>query len=370
MSALKVTLFPLSNIGHLRQVYTGFHILERMGLVKVDYDGGGAARLGVNPTSDLTREAYCLGAEIEGIGLVVYDVHDSDFLVSQAYSRAAIYFKRSYNPGEHAAHARVRPLGLNLGIEDRPSLLAARRAFRFGRGRTKYGDLLRALGVLQRNTIRAADLATLPIPRDDPRVLFLTRVWRPTDYHGVTPAETIERTNINEMRADCVRQLRKTFGERFIGGLVPNEFARENFSDLVVQDAHMVRRHKFIDLMMQCDVCISTRGLLGSTGWKFAEYMATGRAIASEPMPYRATGRLEEGRHYLEFVSADRCVEAVERLFSDRARRGAMMAENLRYYAAFVRPEALILNSLMEAFRLTSGVGGQEAGSLDTLLSG
>jgi hypothetical protein len=98
-----------------------------------------------------------------------------------------------------------------------------------------------------------------------------------------------------------------------------------------------------------CDVCIATRGLLDSTGWKFAEYLAKGRAIVSEPMRFEATGDLREGQNYITFSTPEECVNGVDRLLADSAYRNGMMAENQRYFSAYVRPEAIVMNSLATA---------------------
>ena len=349
MTCIDVTLFPISNISHLRQVFTGFHALRRAGLLRIKYDADGVRRLGIKPGRDLDREAYCLGAEVAGAGLVIYDVHDSDVVNGALLDQCATYFKRSYNPAAHAATAKIQPLGLNLLVEDQPSLQAAFRAFRFGRGRTKYGDVLRALGVSPPYTARERDLAAFPVATPDPKVLFLTRVWQPEGYYGVTPDETRDRVSLNDMRADCVRQLRQAFGPRFVGGLLPDAFSTAHYPDAVFQGGDATRKDRYLASLDGFDVCVATRGLLGSTGWKFAEYLAKGRAIVSEPMAYAATGPLQAGRNYLEFRSAGECVEAVRALFDDRERRQVMMTANRAYFDGYVRPEALVLNSISRA---------------------
>jgi hypothetical protein len=101
-------------------------------------------------------------------------------------------------------------------------------------------------------------------------------------------------------------------------------------------------------------ICVATTGLHGSIGGKFAEYVCLSKAILSEKLQYAVPGDLREGRNYLEFTTADECVEQAWRLFSDRALRNRLMCNNARYYNAWLRPDMLILNSLLTAYGATA----------------
>jgi hypothetical protein len=346
---LRVKLLPVSNCGHLKQVFTGFHVLSRLGLLELSYGNYGRRHLNISPQRHEHREAFCLGAEVEGVGLIVYDVHDSDVVVDRACDQSAIYFKRSFDASQHRHMAKVRPLGLNVSIDDRLGIAAAIRALRFGTGRTKYGDFLRAVGLRRFNAARESDLSAFPIASVEPKVLFLSRAFPPDGYYGVTPDETRNRISLNNMRAACIRQLRGAFGDRFIGGLLDDAYARSAYPDVVVRNSSVTVRKNYLRLVDTCDVCIATRGLLDSTGWKFAEYLAKGRAIVSEHMRFEATGNLREGQNYITFSTPEECVKGVHRLLADSAYRNGMMAENQRYFSAYVRPEALVMNSLATA---------------------
>ena len=91
---------------------------------------------------------------------------------------------------------------------------------------------------------------------------------------------------------------------------------------------------------------MATTGLHGSIGAKFAEYIAQAKAIVSEPLNYQVPGNLSSEVNYLEFTSIDGCVESAVRLIDDRDLRVSMMMDNCRYYHAYLRPDALILNTL------------------------
>lgn len=348
--ALDVRLFPLSNIAHLRQIFVGFHELSRLGLVRLRYSSNGPARFDCRPPNDYDFRSYCLPTEIAGIGVVVYDVHDSALVADELLDRCDIYFKRSYDAAVHGQDARIRPLGLNLFVEGaRTSLRGAWRSVRFGRGtRARVTEAMRALNLPQPYAVRPRNVATFPLARPDPRILFQTRVWNPDEFYNASDAERADRRAMNQFRADCIRGLKRVFGERFTGGLQPTPYAREHFPDVLADD-RAVRRDRYLQDLQTFDICVSTEGLLGSTGWKFAEYLALGRAVVAEEMRFEATGTLAAGEHYLPFDTVDNCVESVSALAADRERRQAMMTANAAYYREYVEPEALVRRSIVEA---------------------
>ena len=73
------------------------------------------------------------------------------------------------------------------------------------------------------------------------------------------------------------------------------------------------------------------------------------RSIVAEPLNYEAPGNLKSGTNYLEFRSPDECVEKVSQLFSDKELRYHMMAQNLKYYHSYLRPDSLVLNTILAA---------------------
>jgi hypothetical protein len=90
-------------------------------------------------------------------------------------------------------------------------------------------------------------------------------------------------------------------------------------------------------------------GLHQSIGWKFAEYVAASKAIVSETLHYDVPGAFGEGRNYLSFRTPEECVEAVSRLIRDDRLRQMIMRNNWNYYRRHVRPDRLVLGSLMAA---------------------
>jgi hypothetical protein len=81
--------------------------------------------------------------------------------------------------------------------------------------------------------------------------------------------------------------------------------------------------------------------------------------VVSETLHYSVPGGFLSGRNYLAFDDPAQCVEQVARLVADPAATYAMKVANYRYYHAYVRPDRLVLNTLMIALR----VAGQGSGS-------
>jgi hypothetical protein len=99
---------------------------------------------------------------------------------------------------------------------------------------------------------------------------------------------------------------------------------------------------------------VATTGLHGSTGWKFAEYIAFSKAIVSEELNYEVPGKLEHGKNYLAFNSPEDCVNQVRLLFSDHHLRNSIMANNALYYLSFLRPDVLVVNTILTALSKVS----------------
>ena len=68
-------------------------------------------------------------------------------------------------------------------------------------------------------------------------------------------------------------------------------------------------------------------------------------------MRHTVPGDFEAGQNYLDFTTAEECAAAVRALYADPARRYAIMERNQAYYRGFVRPDALVWNSLKKALK-------------------
>ncbi len=175
---------------------------------------------------------------------------------------------------------------------------------------------LQALGLYAKRgwLPRITQLYGLPDDDASPHILFMTRVWEPFDHPERSREKAAERMQINEMRIDCIQQLRTEFRDRFVGGLAHTEFAMQHYRDFLIPDKALIPRKHYLELLKAFPICIATTGLHSSIGWKLAEYVAFSKAIVSEKLIYQVPGPFGAGDDYLEFETAEQCVESVHQL--------------------------------------------------------
>ncbi len=347
---MRVVLYPAPQSVHIAQVLTGLVALERQGSIDI-----GIGPRGVLP--EALRLRHHLWADLEYDGTcrrVCFDMLDSTD-VDEAIVRAAdVYFKRGYTAEVHAASdwqvRTIRPYGLNyecfaqslrfralwyaLARDDRqlPGVVTKMANGLIGRWQKPLGE---------RNQLAVS--AEVPAAE---RVMFTTRLWGRDQVPAIDPC-VLER--LNASRVATVLALKSAFAGRFTGGLVDNAAARATAPDLVVPDD--TSRAAYIARMQRHLVCVTTTGLHGSTGWKFAEYIAASRCVVSEPLVHAPMVPLEAGVHYLSAPSAEACVAACDRLLSDPTLAADMRRANAHYYAHYLRPDCLLqrcLNVAME----------------------
>jgi hypothetical protein len=362
-SSLDCTILCSSGSAHLNQVFTGFGALSQRGWV----------RLRIQKEPEFAPGVWAppfLKVIVNGREKVFYDLLDADHFSDEGLAWCDFYFKRSYNPekitGQPWAH-KVYPYGLFYRVFG-PHDFAMRRAFwslisirSRKQIRNVYDQVIESSTLLSR--IRSANLGRVfatqeqfeafPTRQEPPRILFLTRMWKPERAPNRSLLE--ERETINHMRAECIRRLRKEFGSQFTGGVKLSEYARKHFPDVVIEDPKINRRDNYLRLMRGSSICLTGMGLQGSNGGKLAEYTAGARAIVTEKLRYAVPGNFRQETNYLEFTSVDTCVQAVQRLVADGDFRYQMMQNNYNYYHNSLRPDKLIWNTLEIA---TSGTTG------------
>ena len=347
---------------HLNQVFTGFKALHDMGLIRLKLNRTNESVF-ADPTLPITR------ARIEGKVNVVYDTldgyrfdhgcspQDNVKLLDKALDTCDFYFKRSYSDILNGSlkNTNIYALGLNIKLHNE-----------------LYSELLNTqvtpkelikLIVARNRTLASLlnqeyykdhlfrNLYSLPLLKKDyfyPKsILFLTRS---RDPHGqALPQDLIdERHNMNEFRAACIRACRKEFGQFFVGGFADSSFNRSTYSDLIVPKS-LTRQSNYFKLMRESSICVATNGLHDSIGWKVAEYVSHAKAIISEPLKYSLPGGFSEPTNYLTFNSVDSLLTKLTDLRANQANVVAMMKNNYAYYHNWVRPDSMILNSLMKA---------------------
>lgn len=338
-----------SNSKHLQLIFTGFRELERRGVIDVEQ------RIVREPIVQADRVQHLRDARHAHLRVVLngsvrlhYDTFDGCEIDEEYFAQCDFYFKRSYDERYLRAQgydtARILPLGLYYEVY--PDHYEARRIARALSLWSGAADFVRKT-IKTLPTIRT--MQALPDYMAPPRILFNVKAFDPHNDPDRVAAKAEERMQINEMRAACIRALRAEFGRHFFGGFVPSGYARKHFKDELIREPVLAAKKNYLRLLEAHPICVATTGLHGSIGGKFAEYVCLSKAILSERLNFAVPGDLREGDNYLEFATVDACVEQARRLFVDRELRQRLMSNNARYYHAYLRPDMLILNTLLSA---------------------
>lgn len=361
MALVKCRLVSYSRSAHLHQIHTGFAILHSEGVIDltqlvvkktVDYE---------NPSSHLRNAGHAhLDAILDERIRVHFDTHDAVEIPLSELEECDFYFKRSYSslyvqrlPASQ--HSKVFPLGLNYQVlPNFASLHAAKRSLQLaGNFHERAAGVRQALDVcnLLGFEPRLRHMEVLPDFKMPPKVLFLVGCYDPHDDPTRSGDKIEERIRINEMRANCIRLLRRELGQKFHGGLSRSAFALAHYSDLVVPETEKTDQYSFLRKLKEHSICVASMGLHGSNGWKLAEYVAHSKAIVSEKPRYWVPGNFVSERNYLEFSSPEGCVEAAMELMNNRELRNELMANNALYYRGYLRPDSLVAYALLTALR-------------------
>lgn len=360
MNRIAVTLYCHSNSRHLQQIYTGFHMLQRRGVVRVrqklyktDYiDRAQALHL------QNARHAH-LRAVINDTIHVYYDLHDSYEIDLNALANVDLYFKRSY-AADHIrglpTNRKIVPLGLYYSVLDREADgYNLQRSLLARNTKACFRNILLAARVNKlagRHLVyapRIDELEQYPDYGAPARAIFMVKAWDPAETRAGTAEKVVEVEQTNEVRAQCIRLLRKHFGVNCLSGFAHNDYAMKYYRDCLLPEEHISRPQTYIQILKAFPIAIATTGLHGSIGAKLAEYVAHSKAIVSEQLNYQVGEYFADGQNYLSFTSAEECVAQVDCLFTDQARRNQLMTNNYRYYHSFLRPDSLVLQSLVTA---------------------
>lgn len=290
---------------------------------------------------------------------IAIDLHDlSTLFYYEALEGCDIYLKKSCYPPDVQKFAsehrhKVLPFGFNM-----PCTTDASK-------RVVWGWLLR---LYTRTALRAPGEAIAhfrrhfghyriwldgPTQRDfeqSPQVplrdgvVFQTRVWSQEE------AGPDCHQYVNEQRLSLIRTLRAGLGERFVGGLVPTEYARQHYPDVL--STVSARRQHFIRWSKRYLVGIYVRGLNYSYGFRFAEHLAASQCIVAHPDGFRNHPPVppQEGVHYLPFTTSEECLQQCRRLLEDSALAARMRQANWEYYRREVEPAQHVWNCLERAF--------------------
>jgi len=351
-SPIPCTLEYHSNSERLLQLYTGLCDLHRMGWIRLSQ-----SFIPLN-LPDLSKPPHLARAQLDHAALdfggqrLYFDLHDSQEVDQEALARCDFYFKRSFaaipspNP---VASPRVIPYGLNYPVESASfDKFAIPRLWRFNTGLARYREFWRHVPVGRQRSLASHRFETAP-STISPKVLFMTRLWDPDDDPNRTPEKRTHFRELNELRANCVRTLRRELGPNFHGGVADTPLARKSYSDAIVKTPADASKWRYLQLVREHPICITTNGLHDSIGWKMGEYVAMSRAIISERLANAVPGDFAAGSHYLPFDTLQQCLDAVETLICDPHRRMSLMNACHNYYFEALRPDRLVWRALVHA---------------------
>lgn len=365
---LNVKVYPDLNSRHIAQVYSGLYDLAKNGRINLEF----TSRIDDRIKKSVRNSVLCIqvsDSETGRVRTICFDMFDGCEISSiKRLELCDVYFKRSFydkyiNSLHSADRKKILPYGLNYECRSRNESHILKRLLIFHSASSSFSksprifikDLSRELirHWLLKYNIGSSNLKPLSVQEflsqpDEPaelKILFQTRLWTPQECPRISEEQL---NGINNTRIETLRSLKRRFGERFIGGLVPNDLARQRYPDLCLAIEKTSRRNH-IQAIKRCTVCVTTTGLHDSIGGKLPEYLAASRCIVTEPMKFQLPVPLIEGKNYLSFSSPEECVRACEKLLDDAQSAIQMRRENYQYYLSEVEPSALVYKRLKTA---------------------
>jgi hypothetical protein len=245
----------------------------------------------------------CMALDVDGLKVAIELSDFSDLWEMPLLEWCDVYAKRSIHPRHSTALQRkIIPFGLVMASHSRRATGAALAAI----AATLPGTLKARLKGIYRHlaTPHWKSFEHRPDQPVDDTILFQTRIWEAYDAPGDEA--------INEQRISLLRALKREFGRRVAGGVIPTPLAHKLCPDLITDKP--CRQAQYINWAKRPLIGIYFRGLFGSVAFKMAEYLAASKCIVSEPIDNQLTAPLD---HISIYRSNSECLEACERLLSD-----------------------------------------------------
>ena len=330
-----VALSGSTSVQEFAKIFEGLQLLRAQGKIA----------LKIRPTRERSnpRLLHVIVGDQRKQKRIVIDVADDPVIDGCALLDSVdAYFKRSYRSSEVAKLSpelkrKVKPLGLNNpAIRPAAALRPLKARLRTGRTLPEIATDARQLFALP--PPRAFEVEPTAPAKD--AVLFQTRLWSPA-------TEDPDRDTINDERIELVRALRSAFGPRFLGGIVPSDFACKHAPDLITPLAWTMRSYPA--LLRKPLIAVYSRGLRGSLAFKMSEYLAAARCIVGHAPETELPQPLVDGTNYLGFATPDECIAQCEHLLRQPAEAAAMRQANSDYYRRNVEPAAHLADLLKRA---------------------
>ncbi len=326
----------ISRIPHVAQILCGFNELRKTGKYQVKFNNL------LSSNECLKYAEMSVVRVIYGNKTIIYDLLDGYLDIEKMSSlldECDLYFKRSFSDEKNSVfneemRKKLHPLGLNYHLtyngcplnDPLPKLIV----------KTLLGK--ESMNSFTKKRFEGKAEFT----DKKPKVLFLTRLWDPSECSEI---HREERIKINADRIAIIKALKERYGENAIVGINDTPFSRSVAPELIM-DGSFTKRKNYLKLLHESDICIASTGLHGSIGWKTAEYVAAAKAIVSEPLMYTVTGNFEVGKNYLSYTDPDSCLQAVDKLFNDPEFMYEIKKNNEKYYRSYLSPEVLVENTL------------------------
>lgn len=341
----KIDYFPSA---HLNQIYDGFIKLQKAGLIKINVNNVSGKQSKPILKVLFNNQYKVIYDTLDGINWIDGSIQDN--LNYFKYNiKADFYFKRSYNQqvlDNAPKNCKVFPLGFNyhINIDDKFTDSIQKKTINI----LKNNNFISSY--IYKNYFGSSDFEYYPFPMNKSKILFIARLWDPDEVSLDHIKE--ERIQINKSRIEYIRACRKEFGDSFVGGLRHDKISLRHAKELILPPSLTKKRH-YLKTIRECDICIATTGLHNSIGWKFGEYIAASRAIVSEPLKYDIPGDFNKGKNFYEFNNTNELMIRTSSLISDNEKRYNMMARNYEYYNNYLKPDKLVLNSIINIFQYT-----------------
>jgi len=291
---------------------------------------------------DWITNPLCAVLLYDGLKIAIELSDHSDLWDLQLLERCDVYAKRDINPHLTTAHPhKIIPFGLNWACHSKRSAVAVLTAIAGTLPRaskSRFREIYRYLV-----TPHWSFFEHRPTDPVDQAILFQTRVWEENSASG--------DESVNEQRIELLRALKREFGSRVLGGVVPTPFARKVYPDLITDQP--CRQPQYIRWAKKPLIGIYFRGLFGSVAFKMAEFLAASKCIVSEPIDNQLTAPLD---HIVLSRSIDEYLAACDRLLSDASLAQEQREASWNYYQTYVAPRAHMTDLLARAKEAQSAV--------------
>lgn len=349
---ISITLFPLLVTRHSVFVFSAILDFGQSNNIDIRYCK--PRKRNLNAQNDGIVIAVFASSDHKEL-TVGFDMGDYPHIASiEGLDLCDIYVKRSYDPSllsslPSSYRHKVVPLGMYHACSPRQPFAVTHLILRACVGAAGLGisafrkSLVNTTRLLVRSAFRRQ--AAFPTvdrfrqlrPIGEQTVFFHTRIWDPNIHKSFYGRNIRE---VNAFRKSLVSALRDELGEKFVGGIIENDYARRDCPDLI--SSHSADFSTYIELLKNSRIAITETGLHASTGSRLPEYFAAGRCIVSESLKFEIPTPPTNGVEWHTYQDIDSCLDICINLLNDMASVDSAMTKAAAYYDQYVMPERQI----------------------------